>query len=83
MIRNWKKLNESKCPVIGCITNGRKTKLNGGGIILNCPKCKGEWGLKCYSPMDIVWVEIKKPLLLNNKENINEKIKLTRTNDKR
>ena len=77
MTRNWKKLDELKCPVIGCITNGRKTTLNDRGIILDCPKCKGEWRLGCYSPMDIVWIETKKPLLLNNKENTNEENELT------
>ena len=60
--RNWKKIEELKCPVVGCTTKGRKTKLEDHGIILSCPKCKGEWTLTNNAPMDISWVETKTPI---------------------
>lgn len=59
--RSWYKLYDHKCPVIGCLTNGRKTRLIKNGNIWKCPKCGGSWRLTSYAPMDICWVEIKKP----------------------
>lgn len=61
MKRNWGKLKEDKCPVFNCKTNGVKTKLEKDYLVLRCPKCKGEWKLECYAPMDISWIELKKP----------------------
>jgi len=66
MKKNWNKLWEKKCPTIGCITKGTKTKLIGDDLDLSCPKCKGSWTLTIYSPMDIAWVEITKPQFIKN-----------------
>lgn len=57
--RTWKFLDKQKCPVIGCKTNGIKTKLiqKGLGLNLKCPRCGGMWCLN----WDASWFEFEKP----------------------
>jgi len=55
---------EQKCPVIGCTTKGVKTQLIEDGVNSTCPKCQGEWSLDIGAPMDICWIETKKPITI-------------------
>ena len=59
-----KRLDSGLCPTINCKDGNNKTKLNEiSPLHYNCSKCKGEWEFAISSPLDMGWLEIKKPII--------------------
>ena len=61
MKMNWANLLRDRCPVVGCKVGGRKTQLVVVGTTSQCPECGGEWSMEIPAPMDLTWIEVKKP----------------------
>ncbi len=59
-----KRLVNGLCPTINCKDGRNKTKLHEiGPLHFICPTCQGEWEFVISSPLDMGWLEIKKPIV--------------------